>query len=308
MAEYSWGFTAPASPIKITKGTNTNTYTGIQIPFGGYSYTVSDFNENDEVTISAVGYNKVTVSVGEITIIMTEMPEVEVLNPNGTNYAIADAKARQQVADLETNIYNDLQNYATTDTAQTIRGYKTISNDGSGKNRQMDVICENLDLNNLPSSSVWGGIEFHDVNDTRIGKLEPSIRPDGTVVLILSASQPVNGTMKYASFSVSIKPDGTAIYDFPNTAGYSTYKSGATISSNADYTVPNNGVIAGEISAAQSGSVKVNIGGVTVEQVGSESSQRCRGPFYAIVKKGQVVKLVTSGNATVTLAKFYAFS
>lgn len=111
---YSWGFTAPASSITITNGTNTYTYTGMAIPMGGYSYTVTDFDENDEVTISAVGYNKVTATVGDVTIVMTEMPEVEVLNPNGTSYAIADAKARQQVADLETNVYNDLQNYVTT--------------------------------------------------------------------------------------------------------------------------------------------------------------------------------------------------
>lgn len=123
---YSWGFTAPASSITITNGTNTYTYTGMAIPMGGYSYTVTDFDENDEVTISAVGYNKVTATVGDVTIVMTEMPEVEVLNPNGTNYAIADAKARQQVADLETNVYNDLQNYVTIDTRQTIPGEKAF--------------------------------------------------------------------------------------------------------------------------------------------------------------------------------------
>lgn len=109
-------------------------------------------------------------------------------------------------------------NMVTTDTAQTISGYKTISNDGSGKNRQMDVICENLDLNNLPSSNAWGGIEFHDVNDTRIGKVEPSLEPSGLVRLNLSASQPVNGTMKYASISVCIKPDGTVYTEAPTPA------------------------------------------------------------------------------------------
>lgn len=167
-AGYSWVFSAPASPITITDGTNTYTYTGTAIPLGGYSYTVTDFNENDEVTISAVGYNRVTATVGDATIVMTEMPEVEVLNPNGTSYAIADAKARQQVAGLETNVYNDLQNYVTTGTAQTISGEKTLTDELFISMTGTDFIAaiqQAITLGSAPASNVGSGYTIFDSNN-----------------------------------------------------------------------------------------------------------------------------------------------
>lgn len=128
---------------------------------------------------------------------------------DGTNtYEIEDSQARADIQEIQSN-------YVTTDTAQTISGYKTISNDGAGNNKQMDVVCENLDLNNLPLSDAWAGIEFQDANGTRIAKVEPCIRPDGTVRTNISASQPVSGKKKYGSLAICVKPDGTAFTEAP---------------------------------------------------------------------------------------------
>ena len=115
-----------------------------------------------------------------------------------------------------TAVAGAISNMVTTDAAQNITGFKTFQNDGqSSDDAQIDVICENLDLNNLPSSNIRAGIEFRDVNGTRICKLEPCIRPDGTVQLNLSASQPVNGIMKYGTLSVCVDSAGKAFTDAP---------------------------------------------------------------------------------------------
>lgn len=205
---------------------------------------------------------------------------------------------------------------------QTITGGKAFEN-GLFKDNN------NIDINVNPSANQSNQIWFRDKNDVGYGVVQCNQETDGTVGAALTVKS--RSGNPYASLSILQDASGVAtayaptpaassngaviattkwVRDFAksSSSGYSTYKSGATIPSNTDYTVPSNGVIAGEISAAQNGSVKVNIDGVTVEQVGSEKDQRCRAPFYAIVKKGQVVKLAISGNAVVPLAKFYAFS
>ena len=87
--------------------------------------------------------------------------------------------------------------------------------------------------------------------------------------------------------------------------GIPDYSAGVTISANTNFTCPAKGVIAGEVSAAQNGSCTIKINDILVEQIGSESGQRCRGPFYAQVKNGDVVYLLTSGNASIILSNFY---
>lgn len=219
MAGYSWVFSAPASPITITDGTNTYTYTGTAIPLGGYSYTVTDFNENDEVTIAAAGYNRVTATVGDATIVMTEMPEVENLNPNGTSYAIADAKARQQVADLETNVYNDLQNYVTTDTAQTISGQKTLT-------RALSINNENIHLRTnfakgtVPSSDIWRQYTFCDNsgnsgNDHKLGCLVAVSSADGAETTRMLAYKNVAGNTDNTQLYIGYNASGTIITSAP---------------------------------------------------------------------------------------------
>lgn len=119
------------------------------------------------------------------------------------DWAEADSTEKSYIKNKPTNL-------VTTDTAQTITGFKTFSNYGlSSDSAQIDVVCENLDLNNLPSSDVWSGIEFRDANGTRVAKVEPTLQPDGTMLLQLSVSRPVNGTMKYGTLAICVKPDGT---------------------------------------------------------------------------------------------------
>lgn len=108
-----------------------------------------------------------------------------------------------------------INNNVTLGGAQTISGMKTISNDGESLSYQEKIICKNLDFNNLPESDAWGGIEFDDVNETRISKIEPSVTPDGTSRMNLSASRLVNNVMKYAIVSVGVSQDGTAFTEAP---------------------------------------------------------------------------------------------
>ena len=218
-AGYSWVFSAPASPITITDGTNTYTYTGTAIPLGGYSYTVADFNENDEVTISAVGYNRVTATVGDATIVMTEMPEVEVLNPNGTSYAIADAKARQQVADLETNVYNDLQNYVTTDTAQTISGEKTLTANLYVNDRNIHMRT-NFAKGTAPDSDYWKQYTVCDnsgstSNDHKLGGFVVISSANGAQQTRLLAFKNITGDTSSTNISVGYLTDGTIYTNAP---------------------------------------------------------------------------------------------
>ena len=87
--------------------------------------------------------------------------------------------------------------------------------------------------------------------------------------------------------------------------GVPDYSAGVGITANTNFTCPTNGVIAGEVSAASNGYCKIIINDINVMQVGSEANQRCRGPFYAQVKKGDVVYLLFSGNANIPLSKFF---
>lgn len=90
--------------------------------------------------------------------------------------------------------------------------------------------------------------------------------------------------------------------------GIPDYSAGVTISANTNFTCPADGVIAGEVSAATNGYCNIRINDILVEQVGSESGQRCRGPFYAQVKKGDVVYLFTTGNSGIPLSNFYPYT
>lgn len=212
----------------------------------------------------------------------------------------------------------DLRSYVTTNTAQTIMADKSFSGSLYKDN-------PNLDINTNPTSQMNNQIWFRDKNGIGYAVIQANQLANGTVSFSLMAKarssnsyssigviQAANGSTSTVAPTPASSDNSTKIattaFVKSSSSGYSTYKSGATISSNTNYTVPSNGVIAGEISAAQNGWVQVGIDSVIVEQVGSEPSQRCRAPFYAIVKKGQVVKLATSGNAAVPLAKFYAFS
>lgn len=89
--------------------------------------------------------------------------------------------------------------------------------------------------------------------------------------------------------------------------GIPDYTAGVSLTANTDITITENGVIAGEISAAVGYYVRIYINGVLVLQVGSEQSQRCRGPFYAPVSKGDVVLIKTESNSVLTLGNFYPF-
>lgn len=89
--------------------------------------------------------------------------------------------------------------------------------------------------------------------------------------------------------------------------GIPDYTAGVSLTANTDITITENGVIAGEISAAVGYYVRIYINGVLVLQVGSEQSQRCRGPFYASVFKGDVVLIKTESNSVLTLGNFYPF-
>lgn len=83
------------------------------------------------------------------------------------------------------------------------------------------------------------------------------------------------------------------------------YNAGIAISANTDFICPTHGVIAGEVSAASGGYCNIKVNEIVIMQVGSESNQRCRGPFYAQVQKGDVVYLLASGNANIPQSNFY---
>ena len=95
---------------------------------------------------------------------------------------------------------------------QVITGVKKISNDS---NPQAKIICENLDVNNLPASDIWAGLQFDDVNGVRIGKIEPSIRPNGTIQINLSGSNLINDVIKYCSLSACVGADGKTWVESP---------------------------------------------------------------------------------------------
>jgi len=64
---YSWYFiTAPdgIDTVTIKSSSYSETITGSHVPSGGYIFTTTSFEENEVVTISAVGYSRVTAIVG----------------------------------------------------------------------------------------------------------------------------------------------------------------------------------------------------------------------------------------------------
>lgn len=85
------------------------------------------------------------------------------------------------------------------------------------------------------------------------------------------------------------------------------YSAGIAISGNTDFICPAHGVIAGEVSAATGGYCHIKVNGIVIMQVGSENNQRCRGPFYAQIQKGDVVHILTAGNAVIPQSNFYPF-
>lgn len=89
--------------------------------------------------------------------------------------------------------------------------------------------------------------------------------------------------------------------------GIPDYSAGVAISKNTDFICPTHGVVAGEVSASSNGYCQIKVNGTKIMQVGSESGQRCRGPFYAQIQKGDVVHLLTSGNAEIPQSNFYPF-
>lgn len=303
---YGYGADAGEFGVSIGYASDCNSY-GVALGYNAYSTLGSiqiGYGKNSRSMTMAVGFYNGTTSY-----------EYQLLD--GTTGLIPDARISSNIA-RDADVVHKSGN-------ETISDLKNFSNDGSSSNgAQIELTATNIDASSAPANNKYAGLLIKDTNGKRVGKLETIQFTDGSLRTLLDAT---NLDGRHGQIAVQIATDGTVSTIAPTPAtsdnstkiattafvkssssGYSTYTSGASISSNTDYTIPNNGVIAGEISAAQSGSVKVNIGDVTVEQVGAESGQRCRGPFYAIVKKGQVVKLVTSGNATVTLAKFYAFS
>lgn len=83
------------------------------------------------------------------------------------------------------------------------------------------------------------------------------------------------------------------------------YSAGIAISANTDFICPMHGVIAGEVSAATGGYCQIKVNGIVIMSVGSENNQRCRGPFYAQIQKGDIVHILTSGNANIPQSNFY---
>lgn len=83
------------------------------------------------------------------------------------------------------------------------------------------------------------------------------------------------------------------------------YSAGEAISDG--FIATKDGVITGELSAANNGYCQVLVNNTVVQTIGSESSQRCRGPFYIGVSKGDVIGLVASSGATILNSKFFPF-
>ena len=83
------------------------------------------------------------------------------------------------------------------------------------------------------------------------------------------------------------------------------YSAGTALTANTDFTAPEKGWVMGEYSAAQGGYCQLKINNVVIQQVGSESSQRCRSSFSAPVSKGMIVHIVVVGNSNLPLATFF---
>lgn len=83
------------------------------------------------------------------------------------------------------------------------------------------------------------------------------------------------------------------------------YSSGVTLSTNAEFPCPTNGVVAGEFTCANAQFAYLYINNYKVEQVGSEKGQRCRSTFYAQVSAGDVVKIVASSDDNLAFGTFF---
>lgn len=81
------------------------------------------------------------------------------------------------------------------------------------------------------------------------------------------------------------------------------YSAGEAISDG--FIAPKDGVITGELSAANGGYCQVLVNNTVVQTIGSESSQRCRGPFYIGVSKGDVVGLIAAQSSKIFNSQFF---
>lgn len=132
-------------------------------------------------------------------------------------------------------------NVVTIADAQTITGQKTFETSISPI---LIAKLDNLNALTVPSSNTYNGIEFRDVNNTRIGRCELAVTSAGLVQNVLSVSRLVNGTMKYADIACRMGTDGSAYATAPASAVAGSILTTATISKAANgYVKLGNGII-----------------------------------------------------------------
>lgn len=172
----------------------------------------------------------------------------------------------------------------------------------------------------ISAEGYWRLVSFDAAISSKVYGKSDTVTPAHTTlfpwVFAYNASVPAS-TAQAAEFQEGLSGKADLTFDNANPSqtfinksvgwGIPDYTAGVSLTANTDITITENGVIAGEISAAVGYYVRIYINGVLVLQVGSEQSQRCRGPFYASVFKGDVVLIKTESNSVLTLGNFYPF-
>ena len=90
---------------------------------------------------------------------------------------------------------------------QTFTGVNTFQNSA---NPVVNIVVDNIDSSQTSASAViYNGLDFRDVNNIRIGKIENTFTTGGDIQTTLSASREVNGSMQYTGLTSGITSTGT---------------------------------------------------------------------------------------------------
>lgn len=344
----------------VTKGTNpaSTQYWGV---FRANDITNSSTWANTrlgigEVSLDTSGNTKLLLGVYKNELGSISTSSIQIVHEiGGAKYAtLSETPATSDNSrKIATTAFVKSQDFATnTDVVhkagtETITGLKNFSNDGqSSDNSQLDITCTNIDHSNAPTSSIYGGITFFDVNGDRIGKVEPVFGADETAKTNLSVSKIINGTIIYAALSVCMKSDGTTYAEAPTPATSDNSTKIATtewvnsritsvmgnvsvnsakvltsaISLNTSYTFASSGLFVITIFVSSQADCTVTMY-MSDNGTASSSSKKIgrwlhnggtaehnESPFSFPIKKGQSVYLDKTGGGTARIESAYLFN
>lgn len=123
---------------------------------------------------------------------------------------------------------------------------------------------------------------------------------DQTTIDVGQITDALNGKVDIDFSNASATGKNTSI-----SWGLPDYSAGVSYSDG--FVVPEHGVLVGELSAAVWGYCQLLVNNTVIQQIGSEAGQRCRGPLYVQVSKGDVVNIVSSGDGLLLTPMFYPY-